>query len=491
MSKLNIAIFSAGNVAARRPVRILQFGEGNFLRAFATWMVQVLNDKRLFDGSILAVNNTRRGSVETLKAQDCLYTVLTRGLKDGRKVDERQLVSSISRALNPYAEWSAFVEAAKSPELGFVISNTTEAGIVYKAQPFAPGECPESFPAKCAARLAARAEAFSNDVSKGGLLFLPCELIERNGGALRDAILKHLSDWNMASAAKWVEASCVFANTLVDRIVPGRPSPEESAAIFAELGYEDSMMVAAEPFHFFAIEAPEKVWDALPLRKAGLNVVWAKDIQPYRTRKVRMLNATHTANVLGAFLGGIDTVREMMEHPSFGRLARKSLYEELLPTVPLPEAESKAFADSVVERFLNPFIRHELISISLNSVSKWKVRVLPALLDTVKSGKGLPPCLAFSLAALAVFYRGPLSAAGDSIQGSRHMVKDDPQALKAFVSAWRAGDVAKLADAILPDASLWGVDLTSVQGLRERFVRDVENILELGAEKAARIAGGL
>jgi tagaturonate reductase len=286
-----------------------------------------------------------------------------------------------------------------------------------------------------------------------------------------------------------VEASCVFANTLVDRIVPGRPSPEESAAIFAELGYEDSMMVAAEP-------------SLLRHRGSGKGM----GRPPLRRRAERRLGQGHPAlphaqgqdaqrhahgERLGAFLGGIDTVREMMEHPSFGRLARKSLYEELLPTVPLPEAESKAFADSVVERFLNPFIRHELISISLNSVSKWKVRVLPALLDTVKSGKGLPPCLAFSLAALAVFYRGPLSAAGDSIQGSRHMVKDDPQALKAFVSAWRAGDVAKLADAILPDASLWGVDLTSVQGLRERFVRDVENILELGAEKAARIAGGL
>ncbi len=491
MPKLSRSLLRSGVKAPHGPlealpVKILQFGEGNFLRGFVDWMLDILNEKGLFKGSVLAVNPTSRGNVDRLLSQDCLYTVLLRGKSEGSLVDERRVVTSIGAALNPYKQWAGLLEAACSQELRFVVSNTTEAGIVYKPEPFKEGSCPDSFPAKCAALLAARCEAFKGDSSKG-LAFLPCELIEANGSALKDAILKHLSDWKMDAVASWVSSSCLFANTLVDRIVPGRPVDAEAAKICAELGYDDALLVAGEPFHFWAIEGAERIKDELPFHKAGLNVVWTSDLSPYRNRKVRLLNGAHTANIFGAFLSGVDTVGEMMGHPLFGRVVRKAVFEEILPTVKMDDAERRSFASSVMERFENPFIRHELISISLNSVSKWKVRVLPSLLDGVDAGRGVPPCLAFSLAALLRFYKGSFNAEG-AFEGSRakgpYLVKDDAAALKTFASAWAAGE-GSVARTILSDASLWGRDLSTVKGLLEKVEADLKLIMELGPEAAA------
>lgn len=448
-------------VLERLPETVVQFGAGNFLHGFADWMIDLLNEAGLFGGHVVAVEEHQPALVDVLNSQDGLYTLLLRGVAGGQVVDQRRIVTAVSRALNPRDAWSELVRSFQSPELRFVVSNTTEAGIALVDEPLRPGQSPGSFPAKVAALLYERFQAVCGDPARG-LVFLPCELIDRNGATLRQYVQCHAERWNLGGDfAAWVTGSNHFLNTLVDRIVTGHPG-DEAPQLMRDLGYEDALLDTGEWFPLWVMEGPRQLAEELPFHRAGLNVVWTDDLTPYRTRKVRILNGAHTATVLAAFHGGLNTVREMVEDPVFGPFVRRTVFDEILPTVPLDERQRTDYAHAVLERFRNPFVRHALLSISLNSVSKWKVRVLPTLLDYVQTRGTLPPLLSFSLAALIHFYRGERSSTTSWVgrrDGDCYPIRDEAAVLEFFAQVSNADESNRqpreLTAAILGHTSLW------------------------------------
>lgn len=493
--RLDRSLLSAGNLkiphgpAEVFPERIIQFGEGNFLRGFADWMVDILNSEGFFQSSVAVVQPVRQGLADLLNEQDGVYTVLLRGIRNGEMADERRIVTSVSRCLDPYEDWASVVDAAVKPELRFVISNTTEAGIAYVQESYDGETSPASFPAKVAALLLERFNALGG--GETGLVFLPCELIDKNGTKLREYVLRHARDWNEDEAfVSWIENSCHFLNTLVDRIVPGYPAREVDE-LREDLGYEDKLIVAAEIFHLWVIEGPEHLAEEIPFHKAGLNVVWTRDMTSYRSRKVRVLNGAHTSTVPAAFLAGLNTVGEMMDDPDFGPLVRRVVFDEILPVLQMDEEDKRGYATAVLERFRNPFVRHELLSITLNSVSKWKVRVLPSLLDNFEANGTLPPMLGFSLAAWIRFYDG-VPVTENELRGSRggvpYPVRDDAPVLAFFAEAWSgfhgSGDLRKLVRSVLANQKLWGRDLTLVEGLPCAVESHLSKILADGVRNA-------
>ncbi|WP_180130742.1 tagaturonate reductase [Rhodoferax sp. BLA1] len=470
-----------------KPVRILQIGDGNFLRAFVDWMVDVTNGAGLMNAEVIMAQPIDRGIADLMKAQDQLFTVLLRGVQNGQPVQSKRLVSCVKDTLNPYTQWDAMLATMQDPALRFVVSNTTEAGIAYVPEAMVEGKCPANFPAKVTALLLARFKAFGGS-PESGLVFLPAELIEANGTKLKNYLLQFAQAWDLpAEFINWVQAHNVFCNTLVDRIVPGFPAAE-AEALFADFGYKDPLTVAAEPFLLWVIEGPAKIADELPLHKAGLDVVWTEDLQPYRTRKVRILNGAHTASSLAAYCAGLDTVREMTEDAVVSKFLNKVMFEEIVPFVPLPEAERKAYAETIVERFANPHIRHELISIALNSVSKWQVRVLPTIKDYAAKHGNSPAGLSFSLAALLTFYDGQFAANGDYQglrQGQSYPIKDNADILVIMHAAWHgATDMGQVATSLLADIRLWGEDLTQVPGLAQQTTNALIRIKEIGIKSA-------
>ena len=368
-----------------------------------------------------------------------------------------------------------------------MFSNTTEAGIEYKPEPYTPGVCQNTYPAKLTSLVFERWKAFSGDAAKG-LIFIPCELIDKNGATLKTHMLHYASDWGFPQEfSAWLENSCLFINTLVDRIVAGYPRAE-AEKICAELGYQDNLLDCGEIFHFFVMEGPESVLRELPLKECGLNVVVTDNQTPYRTRKVRFLNGAHTANVLASILGGLTFVDEMMNDPVFGKMVRKAIYGEIFHTVDLPENEKQFFADSIVERFLNPFAQHRLLSISLNSVSKWKVRVLPSLLDYTKLKGELPAVLAFSLAALLRFYRLTVSEDGKasgSYNGITWPVSDSEDVI-AFFAGIAGEPVAEYVRKALANTAFWEMDLNTIPGLTGYVTAKLEAIDGIGIRDAVK-----
>lgn len=477
----------ASAASTLKPVRILQIGDGNFLRAFVDWMVDVTNGAGLFNGEVIMAQPLERGIADLMKAQDNLFTVLLRGVQNGEQVQSKRIVSCVKDTLNPYAQWGAMLATMQDPSLRFVVSNTTEAGIAYVAEALVDGVCPANFPAKVTALLLARFKAFGGS-AQSGLVFLPCELIEANGSKLRTYVLQFAEAWKLpAEFVAWVKEHNIFCNTLVDRIVPGFPAAE-AEALYAESGYVDPLMVAAEPFLLWVIEGPDRLAEELPLHKAGLDVVWTDDLQPYRTRKVRILNGAHTASSLAAFCSGLDTVRSMTEDPVVSKYLNTVMFDEIVPFVPLPDSERRAYAETIMERFANPHIRHELISIALNSVSKWQVRVLPTVKDYVAEHGKAPVGLSFSLAALLNFYHGTFVANGDyegQRQGVAYPIRDNADLLAIMNAAWKdAGDIGKVATSLLADTRLWGEDLTKVAGLAEQTATALARIKAVGVKAA-------
>jgi tagaturonate reductase len=472
------------------PERILQFGEGGFLRAFVDWMVDTMNRQGLFNGSVVVVQPIAQGFVPTLNVQDGLYTLLLRGVEAGQVVERTQVVTAISRGINPYADWAEYLACAENPDLRFIVSNTTEAGIAYLAEPRPTDACPQSFPAKVTAFLHQRFTHFAG-APDAGMVIIPCELIDRNGDALKAIVLRLAEEWGLPIAfAAWVREHCAFLNTLVDRIVTGYPK-DEAQAITTRLGYEDALLDTGEVFHLWVIEGDKKYAAELPLAQAGLDVLWTDDQTPYRTRKVRILNGAHTMAVLAAYLYGKNTVRECVEDPLISAYMRTGVFEEIIPTLDLPEAEKQAFAAAVFERFANPFICHELLSIALNSVSKWKVRVLPSLTEYVERMDELPRALTFSLAALIAFYRGAEPRDGALVghrDGAEYLIKDDAAILTAFADAWRtwSNDIPALTDTLLSRTDLWGEDLTAIPGLSTQVAADLYAIVHEGMAMALR-----
>lgn len=470
------------------PVKILQFGEGNFLRAFVGYMVDKLNAQNLFGGSIGVIQPIDRGMVDMIKAQDGLYTCIARGLEDGKEVVEKRIVTSISDFINPFTDYDHYISYAKDENIRFVVSNTTEAGICYEECDF--NVTPQkSFPAKVTAFLYERFKHFGNDKTKG-LVFVPCELIDNNGDFLKKYVLQHADDWNLGEEfITWVKEANYFCSTLVDRIVTGYPK-DEIEEITEELGYIDNLIVTSEIFHNWVIEGPAFLAKELPFDEIGLNVLWTDDARPYKLRKVRILNGAHTSSVLAGYLSGIDIVKDLVANDTFKAYIEQTLHEEVMPILPLPKEDVEGFANAVSDRFANPFIKHYLLSIALNSVSKYKARVLPTILEyNEKEGK-LPEKLVFSFSALIKFYQGK-EIKGNALIGDRgtntYEINDTFEYLETFRElTLNYVDEKTYVTKICKHEEMWGLDLNTVKGFNELATYYLEQIEKVGMENAVK-----
>lgn len=456
--------------------RIVQFGEGNFLRAFANWMIHKMNKNSSFDAGVVVVQPIDKGLIKTLNDQDGLYTLYLNGIRKAKAVSEYEIIDCIQRGINPYETPSSFFAISENPDLRFVISNTTEAGISYNANDKLDDAPQSSFPGKLTALLYKRFQTFGAASDKG-MIIIPCELIDRNGDNLKKIILKYASQWDLGNEfIEWINEDNIFCNTLVDRIVPGFPR-DKMNFITKELGYIDNLVVEAEQFHLWVIEGPEVVKEEIPAEACGLNIVFTNNMEPYRTRKVRILNGAHTVLVPVGYLYGIDKVRESLEHEVVGSFLKTAIFEEICPTLDLPEQELHQFANDVLERFRNPYLEHELMSISLNSISKFKTRVLPSVIEYIKRMNQLPSHLLFSLAALIVFYKG-------NRNDTKIVLNDDSKVLEFFKNSWSSNNVDKVAAKVLSNTSFWGTDLTKIDGFLEEITKHLRAITNHGLNTA-------
>lgn len=498
-----------------RPVRVVQFGEGNFLRAFVDYMIDIANEQGKFDGDIVLIKPIEFGSLEHFHRQGCQYTVSLRGIVDGQaKVCNRQ-ITSVADAVDSYGEFHKFMKLAELDTLRFVVSNTTEAGIVFDAEDWFELEPPRSFPGKLTKFLYRRYEAFQGDRDRG-LVMLPVELIDDNGVMLKKCVMQLIDRWSLGDGFRtWVEEACVFTSTLVDRIVTGYPKDNEQEE-WEKLGYEDRIMVTGEPFALWVIESPRDISGEFPLPEAGLPVIFTEDQKPYKQRKVRILNGAHTSFVLASFLCGHDTVKESMEDGDIRQFMERTIFQEVIPTLTLPKEELKEFAGAVIGRFDNPYVKHALLSISLNSVSKWRARCMPSLLGYVEKFGRIPGRLAFSLAALMAFYgglEGGLSGdEGRAVEeglskedrrsgeegrfpeirdgaliahrnGEEYRIRDDMEVLEFFRDNC-GKDSEEFVEAFLGKEEFWGQNLNLVEGLTDTVRRFLDDIRENGVRAA-------
>jgi len=481
-NKDNLKNISTGSLE-EMPERVIQFGEGNFLRAFVDWQFDRLNRKGLFNGKIVIVQPLKEGMINAINEQDGLYTLLLRGIQNGKQIEKTEIITSVSRAINPYSDWNDFLSCASNPHLRFMVSNTTEAGIAYTKTPFPKEECPASFPAKVTAFLYERFKKF-NGADDKGMIIIPCELIENNGTTLKKYILHYAADWDLEKEfSEWIEKNNFFYNTLVDRIVPGYPK-DEIEGLTKKLGYEDKVIVSAEIFHLWVIQGNEIAREELPFVDAGLNVVWADDITPYRTLKVRILNGAHTMFTIPSYLAGKNTVRESVEDDATGNFLKEGLFNEIIPTLDVAYEKKMKYAEEIIERFLNPFIKHYLLSITLNSVSKFKVRVLPSLLRYCEINNRVPETMTFSLAALISFYKGLCSGYSENGNEREHPINDDEKVMMFFNGLKNQNDCDKIVQTVLGNIDFWDRDLNDVEGLTDRVSYYYKSIGKIGMKPA-------
>lgn len=457
------------SLTPERPIRIIQFGEGNFLRGFVDWMIDILNEKTNFNGNIQIIQPLQKGMGEWINEQDGLYHVLLEGLEKGSKIQTTRLITSASGVLNPFENYKAFLELGENPHLEFIISNTTEAGIIFDENDHSSTSLPKTFPGKLTALLYHHFISF-NEHPPNELNILPCELIEKNGDKLKECVLRYIELWSLSKKfAQWLEHSVVFYNTLVDRIVPGFPK-ENIKTIQEKLGYEDNLVVKAEPFHLWVIEGPTELKDILPLNEAGLNAIFTNDLTPFRTRKVQILNGTHTAMVPIAYLKGFKEVRDVVEDKKMIEFLNQIIFKEIIPTLDMPKKELDTYAHEVLERFKNPFIKHKLLDISLNSISKFKVRVLPSVLTYIEKYHKVPQGLATAFSYLIVFYSGQYD--------SQIIPINDDQAVTAFFrEALNTDDLELAVNTILSNESLWDQNLIEKTLLSIFLKEKVKDIL--------------
>ncbi len=452
------------------PVNILQFGYGNFLRGFADWMIEVANAKGVFNGKIQVVQIHSKEVDDRIERQDGLFHVIERGQSQGELVDRATLISCVERVTSIFEDYESYLKLGENPDLEFMISNTTESGIRFDSEDLPIEAISKTFPGKLTALLFRRFNHFQGDPDKG-LIFLPCELIEKNGQQLKSCILAYAEKWNLPQEFnQWISAHNFFCDTLVDRIVPGYPKAEMEE-ISEKLGYKDALAVMVEPYHFWAVQGPQAVQERFPLDQAGLNVKFVTDLTPYRTMKVRILNGAHTTLVPYAYLHGFRTVREAVEDPGMGDFLSKAIFEEIIPSMDFSEAELKAFANDVLERFANPFIRHELKSIALNSISKFKVRVLPSLLSYWEKNQIWPEHLIKGFAALLIFYSG-------EYHGTELPVNDNPELMAEFNSVWAiGGSTQETVTKLISERTYWGEDLNRYEQLVDAVTEAVDGLL--------------
>ncbi len=475
MEQLNKKIHSK----PERKIKIMQFGEGNFLRAFVEWILQDLNDKGAISADVVVVQPMPLGRVKDIAAQDGLYTLRLEGIDKGERVKKSEIIDVIGDCVNPFTDYEKFLRYGESEDLQIIISNTTEAGIALDTTDTDFTVCPKSFPGKLLALLKRRYDKFGGAADKG-LAIVPCELIDNNGDELYRVLTELAKVNNMDEKfIEWMQTANHFTSTLVDRIVPGYPKAE-IPAIQEETGYIDNNVVKGEIFHLWVLKKEPFVQKVLPADSTGLNVIFADDIKPYKQRKVKILNGSHTALVPVAYLCGIDTVGESMADPTIGKYVRDFIFDEVNPTIDLPQDQMTAFANSVIERYRNPFIRHELMSIALNSTTKFKTRLLPTLLDYVRIFGKLPEHLIFSFAAIIEFHKGK--------RGDQDIaLKDDPSYLAFWHRLWAEfdGDYLAMAKKVLAWEEAWDMDMNTIHPeIAEKVASRLEDIDKNGMRDA-------
>ncbi len=469
---------------ASYPERVIQFGEGNFLRAFVDWQIDLLNEHTDLNAGIVLVRPIDSTFPPSLSTQDGLYTTIIRGLNEqGEAVSDARLIRSVNREISVYSQYDEFLKLAHNPDMRFVFSNTTEAGISYHAGDKFDDAPAVSYPAKLTRLLFERFTHFSGAADKGWVI-IPCELIDYNGDALRELVLRYAQDWELPAAfTQWLNDANTFCSTLVDRIVTGYPR-DEVAQIEAELGYHDGFLDTAEHFYLFVIQGPKSLAQELRLDQYPLNVLIVDDIKPYKERKVAILNGAHTALVPVAFQAGIDTVGEAMNDAEICAFVEKAIYEEIIPVLDLPRDELETFASAVTGRFRNPYIKHQLLSIALNGMTKFRTRILPQLLKGQEQNGKLPARLTFALAALIAFYRADRN-------GEVYPVQDDAHWIERYQQLWsQHGDrqisTTELVRSVLAVSDHWEQDLTQVSGLVEQVSLDLDAILLRGMRDAVK-----
>ncbi|MDN3702609.1 tagaturonate reductase [Vibrio artabrorum] len=474
------------------PTRILQFGEGNFLRAFVDWQFDILNELTDFNAGISVIRPIDSDFPPSMNTQSGLYTTLIRGLDDeGKPRAEERIITSINNELSAYKEFGSILELAKNPDVRFVVSNTTEAGITFNEDDKITDMPPSSFPAKLILMLLERFEAFDGVMDKG-LVIIPCELIDYNGEELKQILNRYVDLWGLSPSFRvWLNNANTFCSTLVDRIVPGYPK-DEIKELEQAFGYKDNFVVNAEWFYSFVIQAPkwlekELCLDQLPV-DSRLNIKIVDDIKPYKERKVAILNGAHTALVPVAFQAGLDTVGESMDDEQMVKFMRNAMFDEIIPNLSLPEHELIEFAEDVESRFKNPYIRHLLLSISLNGMTKFKTRILPQLITYSKKNKVPPTYLTFSLAALITFYRGERA-------NEKYPLNDDVKFISFYSSAWDEVQNGKmsifdLVSSVLADTDHWGQDLNTFPDLTRMVSGFATDIVCEGMRVALQKASG-
>lgn len=451
----------------RKPIKIMQFGEGNFLRAFLDQLIQEMNDKGVYDGHVVVVQPLEMGRVTELKKQDGLYTVILQGLNsEGKEVDYHKVIDVLDDFVNPYTEYDKYLAYAESKDLEIVFSNTTEAGIAFDSRDVTLDlnkQIPFSYPGKLLAFLKRRFEVLKEEYS---LCLCPCELLDDNGDKLKAALLK-LANERKESAAfiNYIENVTHYTSNLVDRIVPGFPR-ENFNELCEKFNYIDNNMVKGEYFHLFVIKQEEEVMKRFPINKVDSNTLYVADIHPYKQRKVRILNGTHTSLVPVAYLSMHDEVRESLLDEDVMQFVKETVYSEIVPTVKAEGA--KDFADAVLLRFLNPFMHHKLMSIALNSISKFKERDLPTLLDNIENGN-LPTHLLFSFASLLAFYRGYRYNNGVKEEIKLNDTESNLAFFKdAYLEYDQTKDVKTLVNKFLSNTSFWDKDLSNEKVIVEK-----------------------
>ncbi len=459
------------------PVKVLQFGEGNFLRAFVDWMINKANKEIDFNRGVVVVQPLENGMVDLLKKQDNLYHVILEGIKDGEPIREKELIECIQDSINPYAEYEAYKNYFLSPDLELIVSNTTEAGITRVENEDINALPPKSFPGKVCQLLYQRYKHFNGAQDKG-LTFFCCELIEKNATELRTIVLELAEENKLEKEfVNWLNTSCNFCSTLVDRIVTGFPR-DTIKDLQKELDFEDNLVVIGEYFHLWAIEAPEDVRQKFAFDKAGLNVVWLDDMTEFRDKKVRILNGSHTALVPVGLLCGHQTVKEAFNDKDVADFILKMVDQEVIPNINGDKEYLKKFSEEILERFYNPYIKHYLKDISLNSLSKWMTRDYPSFIDCIERSKELPTRLTFSLAALLVHYKG-------AYNDLTFEIKDTAEHVDFITRQWNSNKpLSDIVSSILANTSVWGKNLNEIEGLSDKIASYIDVIQSKGIKEA-------
>ena len=462
------------------PEKIIQFGEGNFLRAFVDWIIWNMDQKTDFNGSVVVVQPIEKGMADWLNGQDCLYHVNLQGRENGQPVNTLQRIDVISRALNPYSQNQAFMALAEQPEIRFVITNTTEAGIAFDDKCKLTDAPASSYPGKLVQLLYHRYQYFNGDPTKGFIIF-PCELIFLNGHVLKECIYKYIDLWELGEDfKKWFTDNCGVYATLVDRIVPGFPR-NQIKEIQQKISYKDNLVVQAENFHLWVIEAPKEIEKEFPADKAGLHVLFVPSEEPYHKRKVTLLNGPHTVLSPVAYLSGVNIVRDACNHEVIGKYIHKVQFDELMQTLDLPMDELKKFAADVLERFDNPYVDHQVTSIMLNSFPKFCARDLPGVKTYLERKGELPQGLVFGLAAIITYYKG-----GKRADGSDITPNDAQNIMDLLKELWATDDTQKITDGVLSATFIWGEDLNNIKGLNALVKKDLDLIQAKGMLEAVK-----